>query len=228
MLFTLVVSVGLGLAVAKLRRQKEGRKVVAGLLGCGEIDFAEDYERQLNYGDPFLGFYVVEDLGWRYDLSTPNILKTIERFHGYYWRSRENGAGTDFEEAVSQMTNLHTLTLGNEMPLESLAPIAGLTKLETLRIGDLYGDHNFSLTERQLAVLKANPPRTLDLTPLSNLKQLKHLCLGNCGESDLTPLAGMTSLETLDLQFSYAADLKPFSQMVELRTLVLVLSLIHI
>ena len=67
-----------------------------------------------------------------------------------------------------------------------------------------------------------------DLTPLTQLPNLKHLWVHNNRINDLTPVAQLKNLESLYLDHNQVTDLTPLSQCAKLRVLYLNLSLIHI
>jgi internalin A len=84
--------------------------------------------------------------------------------------------------------------------VEDLAPIASLTKLESLR-------------------LSLNPIR--DLSPLAGLTQLDRLDLAHTEARDLAPLKGLTSLTELLLDDTPVDDVAPLASLQKLSVLVL-------
>ena len=83
-------------------------------------------------------------------------------------------------------TNLISPSILTNNQFSDLSPVAGLTNLEALDIGD-------------------NP--LADLSPLAGLTKLEFLDIRGCGISDLAPLAGLTHLINLTLHNNEIADL---------------------
>ena len=79
---------------------------------------------------------------------------------------------------LEHATQLEELRLWQHQEIRDISPLAGLTKLRKLGLGD-------------------NVIR--DISPLVSLTQLRELHLGGNQVSDLSPLAGLTQLETLGL-----------------------------
>ena len=128
MLFTLIVAVGLGMAVAKLRRQNEDRDAIRELLSRGaDIQFANRHELQMDpilYSDQWL----IEEKGWRHDLVNPYVLRTINSFASPTWWPVGD---PNLEKSIAQMTNLNALVFKVAGPrhggitLESLDAFSG-------------------------------------------------------------------------------------------------------
>ena len=87
--------------------------------------------------------------------------------------------------------NLRELHLGRN-PITDLRPLANLTKLKVLHIGDV---------SLQIA--------NLELHPLTNLTNLERLILHRNGILDITPLSGLTKLRTLSIEGNPITDLRP-------------------
>ncbi|MCE9610443.1 MAG: leucine-rich repeat domain-containing protein [Chthoniobacter sp.] len=99
--------------------------------------------------------------------------------------------------ALRGLTRLRVLNISG-LEVADLAPLAELTQLQTLYLGDCKG--------------------VTDLAPLAGLTQLQTLSLNNCtGVTDLTPLAGLTRLQTLSLDgCTGVADLAPLAGLAQL------------
>ena len=88
-------------------------------------------------------------------------------------------------------TNLRELHLSLN-PITDLHPLANLTKLKDLHIGDV-----------------SLPMENLELYPLTNLINLENLSLQRNGILDITPLSGLTKLQTLSIEGNPITDLRP-------------------
>ncbi len=80
-----------------------------------------------------------------------------------------------------------------------LAPLAGLTALQSLDLGT----------------------QVSDLAPLAGLTALQSLYLMGTQVSDLAPLAGLTAMQTLDLTGTQVSDLAPLARLTALQSLYL-------
>ena len=87
--------------------------------------------------------------------------------------------------------NLRELRLSRN-PITDLRPLANLTKLKGLHIGDI-----------------SLPMENLELHPLTNLIKLENLSLQRNGILDITPLSGLTKLRTLSIEGNPITDLRP-------------------
>ena len=112
-------------------------------------------------------------------------------------------------------------------PLSDLAPLAGLTSLETLHLYDnQISDVSplAGLTSLRELDLRLNP--ISDVSPLAGLTSLETLYLSDnyyndiyYAISDVSPLAGLTSLETLHLYGYQISDVSPLAGLTSLREL---------
>ena len=104
--------------------------------------------------------------------------------------------------------------------LHDLAPLAGLTGLQTLDL-DGTGVHDLAplagLTGLQ--TLDLNGTGVQDLAPLAGLTGLQWLDLNRTGVDDLAPLAGLTGLQWLDLNGTGVHDLAPLAGLTGLQRL---------
>jgi len=115
--------------------------------------------------------------------------------------------------------NLTRLTVNYNF-ISSLAPIAGLAKLEYLS-----ADYNGLTSLMPLTTLTAlthlqiRNNQCSDITPLNHLFQLQYLNLRHNGISDLSPLSGLTSLRSLYVYQNPITDLTPISSLTGLQVL---------
>jgi internalin A len=119
----------------------------------------------------------------------------------------------------SHMRQLRELFLGKG-DIDDLSPIAGATKLESLRaslnpITDLKPLAGMTKLDR----LDLAHTQVADLSPLANLTSLTELLLDNTPVSDVKPLAGLTALEVLVLKDTRVKDLSPLASLKKLKTL---------
>jgi internalin A len=98
---------------------------------------------------------------------------------------------------LEKFRNLRFLHIAKS-EIAGLAPLAGLTSLESITI--------------QGGTIQ-------DLTPLAGLKKLTSLSLPNHRIEDLRPLAGLTALESIHLGGNRIADLSPISGLPNLQRL---------
>ena len=108
---------------------------------------------------------------------------------------------------VAGSKGLRKLTVGADRHLsEDLSPIAALTELEELRIGFTPKNLDALSALKKLRLLHfsghSRRPRFLDLAPLSQLQQLKHLFFNWLYVTDVSALGALKSLETLTLKVS--------------------------
>ena len=103
---------------------------------------------------------------------------------------------------------------------KSVAPLAGLKGLQTLR---LYHTPVSDLTPlaglKELQELDLSYTQVSDLAPLAGLKELQELDLYNTQVSDLAPLAGLKELQTLNLIGTQVSDLAPLAGLKKLEAL---------
>ncbi|MFO0546808.1 MAG: hypothetical protein U0271_00405 [Polyangiaceae bacterium] len=92
-----------------------------------------------------------------------------------------------------------------------LSPLAGLSELEILDVGQIQHD---ATDWKELTPISAK-----DLSPLAGLRKLRVLSLYGVQVSDLKPLAGLKSLEKLILDFAQVSDLAPIRSMTGLKSL---------
>ena len=102
-----------------------------------------------------------------------------------------------------------------------------ITQLDMLRLRSLFIGNNSEIADitglehalnlERLIIHKGNKIR--DMTPLSDLTQLRLLSLHQTQIRDITPLASLTALETLVLNISQVNDIKALSGLTQLKTL---------
>ncbi len=117
------------------------------------------------------------------------------------------------------MTGLKELFLGPGN-INDLSPIAGATKLESLRasinpIEDITPLAKMTKMDR----LDLGRTQVRDLTPLSEMKALTELMLDDTAVSDVTPLAGLEKLERLSLQRTRVKDVSALKNLEQLKFL---------
>jgi len=134
------------------------------------------------------------------------------------------------------LENAHSLTRlhlkGGELnghEVSSLAPIKGLTKLETLRLPNaLKGtaeelrsavEDLSELTQLHWLSLEQNSLKDNHLEPISALTRLETLDIDDNLISDLSPISGLTLIERLDIDDNPLIDLSPLSSLQSLRNL---------
>ena len=105
---------------------------------------------------------------------------------------------------------------------EELAVLAGLTKLESLK---LYGNDITDLspiarlTNLRTLDISSNPIADLGLVPLIGLPNLTALNASSIGLTDLRPLAELVNLQHLELWSSDIEDISPIAGLVNLQYL---------
>jgi internalin A len=119
----------------------------------------------------------------------------------------------------SHMRELRELFLGKG-EIDDLSPIAGATKLESLRaslnpITDLKPLAGMTKLDR----LDLGHTEVTDLSPLSNLTSLTELVLDSTPVSDVKPLASLPALETLVLDNTRVKDVSPLAALRKLKSL---------
>ena len=116
--------------------------------------------------------------------------------------------------------NISAMGLSNEQ----LAALAGLTKLESLKLaGNNITDLSpiARLTNLRTLDISSNPIADLRLRPVIELPNLTALNVSDIGMTDLRPLAGLVNLQRLELWNNDIDDLSPIAELINLRHLVL-------
>jgi hypothetical protein len=104
--------------------------------------------------------------------------------------------------------------------LKDLAPIAGLTALQTLSLtGTQVGDLAPIAGLTALQALYLDNTQVGDLAPISGLGTLQRLDLDGTQVGDLAPIAGLTALQTLYLTGTRVSDLAPLARLYGLQRL---------
>jgi Leucine-rich repeat (LRR) protein len=112
------------------------------------------------------------------------------------------------EKAIVSLDGLRYLTNLQELNL-SRNPISDLSELKYLK----------KLTKLELRTIYLHKEGESDLSPLSELTNLKHLDLYWNHITDLSPLASLVNLESLDLSHNEINDLTPIANLTNLRKL---------
>ena len=98
--------------------------------------------------------------------------------------------------------------------VEDIAPLAGLTRLERLDLGDTQiTDATPLIGLRNLRSLDLSATRITDIAPLASLTALQFLDLTGTPVTDLTPLVALTNLRWLIMRNTHA-DVSPLSRLV--------------
>ena len=124
----------------------------------------------------------------------------------------------DFSE-LQYLSELDTLNLNNTS-LDSLTPFKNLTNLEELTF-----DRFIRFPEGKVSVLEADLlPHSLrntitDLSPLTNLTQLKHLEFSNQSIVDISILKNFPQLTTLKICGNAVTDIQPLKELTNLEHL---------
>ena len=126
---------------------------------------------------------------------------------------------------LSDVKNLASLRIVQWDRLESVEPLTELRKLRVLQVSCANRIRNLRPLGRieSLAMLSrcVDPVEDVSIGPLSGLKNLKRLLIGQCSwKNELEPLAGLVNLEHLVIQdASNVSSLEPLSTLVNLREL---------
>ena len=101
---------------------------------------------------------------------------------------------------------------------KGITDLTGLEHATNLTLLGIYGNPIAGLTKLDTIYMWIT--RVSDLTPLANLKNLRHLHAPYCGTIvDISPLANLTQLQTLDLVANKIVDVSPLSNLTRLVTL---------
>ena len=126
-------------------------------------------------------------------------------------------------ELLAACVNLVELDLEvMQLSNEQLAALAGLTKLESLK---LYGNRITDLspiarlTHLRMLDISSNPIADLRLRPLVELPNLTALNASNIGLTDLRPIAELVNLQHLELWGNKIDDISPIAGLVNLQYL---------
>jgi hypothetical protein len=126
---------------------------------------------------------------------------------------------TDFSP-LSELTLLKDLTIessNKDFKLTDLIPLNGLSRLDLSwsRVEDLDLTPLTGFT--QLAELRlAHCYGVSDITPLSDLTNMRKLSLRSASVTDITPVSGLTNLVKLDIAWSHVGDIAPLSGLTNL------------
>ncbi len=107
-------------------------------------------------------------------------------------------------------------------PLANIAPLAGLTSLQSLNLDSTQVTDLTALAAlTSLQSLNLDSTQVTDLTPLAALTNLQSLNLAFTKVTDLTLLAALTNLQSLNLNGTKVADLTPLAPLTNLQSLAL-------
>ena len=144
---------------------------------------------------------------------------------------------------LARLTRLNTLNL-YENPISDIAPLSGLTNLTELSLGSsqqtisdithlqglvnlnhlelkraLGTDMRFISRFKQLKFLSFFDVPVSDISPLTELTELRSLWLNRCKISDVPPLTGLKNLEMLSLSNNQINDITSLAKLTNLREL---------
>ena len=124
----------------------------------------------------------------------------------------------DLARLCQAYPDMHALSVTGSKELTSLAPLAGLKKLEALGLDVGVADLSPLAGLTGIKTLKIADKSATDIAPLAKLVNVLKLDLNLENVADFSPLAGMTKLETINVQGkSMGPDLKWMSGMTHLR-----------
>ena len=99
---------------------------------------------------------------------------------------------------LAALMHLESSDLSRCIEISDLAPLAGLTALQSLDCSNT---------------------QVTDLGPLAGLTALQSLVCSNTQVTDLGPLAGLTALQSLDCSYTQVTDLGPLAGLTALQSL---------
>ena len=112
---------------------------------------------------------------------------------------------------LAGLTEMQTLSLVGA-PVTDLSPLAGLTAIHTLSLaGTLVTDLSPLAGLTAMRSLSLHNTQVADLSPLAGLTAIRTLHLHNTQVSDLSPLAGLTAMVALYLGGTQVSDLSPLA-----------------
>ena len=154
-------------------------------------------------------------------LFTKAELATVTDLHvkGLYGESLDQYE-LDLLAACVNLVELNIRAMG--LSNEQLAVLAGLTKLESLKLaGNNITDLSpiAGLTNLRTLDISSNPIADLRLRPVIGLPNLTALSAADIGMTDLRPLVGLVNLQHLGLWNNDIDDISPIAELVNLRHL---------
>ena len=158
------------------------------------------------------------------DLSTNAISDIAPLMHTPALQTL-NLANNDIRD-ITPLAELHQLTflslLSNEN-IGTVAPLAGLTNLETLILDNVPVGNGISsalANKHELRELSLANAQVTDIAPVSELTLLTSLNLRDNDIVDLTPLSTLSRLKTLSLQSNlHIASIQPLTGLIQLKDL---------
>jgi internalin A len=119
---------------------------------------------------------------------------------------------TEVPAEIVELVWLESLSLANNNHLADLAPLAGLSALQTLVISDTQVTDLAPLAGLSaLRVLNVGKTRVTDLAPLAGLSALQRLSVARTQVVDLAPLATLSALQMLFVYDTQVSDLAPLA-----------------
>jgi len=161
--------------------------------------------------------------GLRFIYIDINDLTPLTRLSQLIWLSIDRTTVTDISP-LAEMQQLEGLTIVRNYDLNDITPLFGLTSLRDLSIEVNYIDDiswlaNLTNLEHIRIQQEQLPGGIRDISPLSELGELRHLALRINQIEDLSPLAGLYRLEYLDLMGNQIHDISPLVGLTNLRYL---------
>lgn len=123
---------------------------------------------------------------------------------------------------LSRLTQLESVLIYGNNPIENLQAFAGLTKLQSLCVtGTKVSDLSPLAALSDLRFLSLSNAAIKDIKPLQSLKQLVSLDLSSNSIEDLSGLKGLSLLSVLSLQNNQITDIGALQALVKINTLYL-------
>ena len=147
------------------------------------------------------------------DEQVPSLVKTLipenKRTRDKFLDFRSCGL-TKVPTEIGELAWIEYLNLGGNGRLTDLAPLVGLSALQSLdisrtRVSDLAPLAGLSALRR----LNVSNTQVSELAPLSGLSALQRLYVSNTQVSDLAPVVGLSGLMSLDVRGTQVSDLAP-------------------
>lgn len=209
---------GMWIAIVAVAILAIGGATTAALLGRGtSTHVAEPAPISALFPDPGLAECIAETLGassvdavvTQADLATVNDQETLDSYNSWFVDAGlppASGPALNCRPQIVDLTgieylaDLQILELNGKRELSDISPLAGLTHLQWLGLGQT----NVS-----------------DLSPVAGLTDLRRLALHVTPVSDISPLAGLTELRDLSLDLTAVSDVGPLAGLTRLEKLTL-------
>jgi internalin A len=180
-----------------------------------KVDCPPSTESVVAPSDEALEAEIRRGLGKGAGALTAQDLARVESLH------LTSGPPIDLDPCIfPRMTNLKELYLAPRGELDDLSPLAGLARLETLRI-PASKVSDLRPLEKLAKLDRLDLARTLvhDLAPLARLDALTELVLDDTAVESVGPLETCTKLRRLSIKRTRVRDVTPLLNLAELRFL---------